>query len=91
MSRKVDIEEAFETIGMAYDEVDRLEKQPGDFLFVSTWGNGDEISMGTRKDVKDTLEDKLSRTSDEAYDIQIVNIKTGNEVTWNFKVTASIT
>lgn len=76
---------------MAYDEVDRLEKQPGDFLFVSTWGNGDEISMGTRKDVKDTLEDKLSRTSDEAYDIQIVNIKTGNEVTWNFKVTASIT
>ena len=94
MARKEDIEAAYETLGIAPPEPVKmtiLVKQKGSFLFVCSWGIGDEVTMGTRKEIKKTINDMLTRSYDEAYDMQIVNINTGKEVTWHFDVTVNIT
>jgi len=86
MKRKQLIEATIEDYGFFTKDIDKLAKQKGDYFIRASWGNGFNDTMGTAKEVKETIRDKMTRDSDDSYDLEIVNIKTGKAITWNAKI-----
>ena len=90
MNRKQKIEAALEAECRSCSEIDRLVAQKGKYIVIAHWGSGTQIDMATKPQVKDTIRDMMLRSYDDAYDLDVINIDTGDRVYWKTKIEIDI-
>lgn len=88
--RKQKIEEVLEAECRSCSNIDDLVKQKGKYIVIAYWDSGTNINMATNPQVKETIRDMMQRSYDDAYDLTVINIDTGNPVNWEAKIAINL-